>query len=99
MLERADMAAVVGTDEAAERGLGGVRDDAEVEVEAFIFETFGLGILFPVAKRKAFLRSISSFSPVMRSLAGFISCSSGCTFPFNFVSPSAGLSSRENQRH
>ena len=61
MLERADMVVVaVGTDEEVERGLGGVRDDAEVEVEAFIFETFGIGFLFPVAKRHAPLRSISS---------------------------------------
>ena len=82
MLERADTVAAVGADEEAERGLGGARDDAGVEVEEFIFETLGLGFLFPVAVRYEFLRSISSFSPVIRSLADFISCSSGGAFPF-----------------
>ena len=66
------MAAVAGTNDEVERGLGGVRDDAEVEVEAFIFEAFGHGFLVPVAERYAFLRSISSFSLVLRNLADFV---------------------------
>ena len=89
---------VVGEDADKER-LVVVGRDVEVVVDEVIFDTFGLGFRFPVANRYAFRRSISSFSPVIRNFAVLIICSRGCTFPFNLVKPSVGLSSCGNHRH
>ena len=80
-------------------GEGRLVRDCEEAVGEPIFDIFGLGFLFPVAKRYAFRLSISSFSPVIRNFAVFIICNSGWIFPFSLVKPSVGLSSCGNHRH